>query len=296
MTAGSPSLRIAVGIATAGRPGILAETLRLLERQVRRPDAVLVCAPTPADVEPATEDCRRVKTFFGVRGSSVQRNVLIDQAEAFNIILFIDDDFILDDAYICALERLHLSYPSVAMFTGDVLRDGVTTGGLSIAEAIAAISAAPKNIETTLEEIYNGYGCNMSVRLDILKRERIRFDENLPLYGWLEDVDFSRAVARHGGIARSRELRGVHLGNKAGRQPGKRLGYSQIANPIYIYRKGNLSLRRALVQISRNLAANFVRLMRADPFVDRRGRAFGNLVALLDLATGRLMPDRALRL
>jgi GT2 family glycosyltransferase len=288
-------LRIAVGIATAGRPAILAEALRLLAGQDRPPDRIVVCAPTSADVG-AAADLTGVEICFGARGLPAQRNVILDRTDDCDVVLFLDDDFIPEAAYVGALERLHRAHPEVVMFTGEVLRDGVTTGGLSIAEAEAAIAAAPPDVDPTPTEIYNGYGCNMSVRRAVIDREGIRFDENLPLYGWLEDVDFSRALARYGSIARSRALRGVHLGNRSGRQPGKRLGYSQIANPVYIYRKGNLSLRRAVVQMGRNLAANFARLLRADPLVDRRGRALGNLLGLIDLLTGRLGPGRALRL
>jgi hypothetical protein len=37
-------------------------------------------------------------------------------------------------------------------------------------------------------------------------------------------------------------LRGVHLGTKRSeRSPGKRLGYSQIANPVYIARKETIA-------------------------------------------------------
>ena len=37
--------RMAVGIATAGRPAILSETLRELARQKRLPDVVVVLSP-----------------------------------------------------------------------------------------------------------------------------------------------------------------------------------------------------------------------------------------------------------
>ena len=42
-------LNIVVGIATAGRPEILSQTLADLRRQSRIPDAVVVCAPSEAD-------------------------------------------------------------------------------------------------------------------------------------------------------------------------------------------------------------------------------------------------------
>jgi GT2 family glycosyltransferase len=136
----------------------------------------------------------------------------------------------------------------------------------------------------------------MAVRLAAVRAAQCRFDERLPLYGWLEDVDFSRQLAREGRIAKLSAARGVHLGVKQGRQSGVRLGYSQIANPIYPSRKGTCPWPRALRQISRNVAMNLARSLNPEPYVDRAGRFAGNLKAMRDLVTGRLDPQRILEL
>uniref|UniRef100_UPI00195349D0 glycosyltransferase family 2 protein n=1 Tax=Escherichia coli TaxID=562 RepID=UPI00195349D0 len=67
-----------------------------------------------------------------------------------------------------------------------------------------------------------GYGCNMTVRLSVIHAHGIRFDEDLPLYAWLEDVDLSRRMAPYGRIVGSATMRGVHLGSKRGRSSGIR--------------------------------------------------------------------------
>ena len=108
--------------------------------------------------------------------------------------------------------------------------------------------------------------------------------------GWLEDVDFSRQLARHGRIVSSERLHGVHLGTKSGRTSGLRLGYSQIANPVYLMSKKTMSPRHAAPQIMRNLVANAVKFIRPEPWVDRRGRLLGNMRAVGDLVRGRLSP------
>ena len=112
------------------------------------------------------------------------------------------------------------------------------------------------------------------------------------LYGWLEDVDFSRQLARFGRVVVAEATRGVHLGVKLGRQPGVKLGYSQVANPLYLIGKGTMSRRKGLVLMSRNLIANIVRSLRAEAWVDRRGRLTGNARAVLDLIARRLDPGR----
>ena len=122
------------------------------------------------------------------------------------------------------------------------------------------------------------------------------FDERLPLYAWLEDVDFSRRLACHGRIVKVPSARGVHLGVKSGRQSGVRLGYSQVANPIYLMRKGTCCYRKASYQMAQNLLMNFARSLWPEPYIDRQGRAFGNARAILDLIVGRLNPSRILSL
>jgi len=138
------------------------------------------------------------------------------------------------------------------------------------------------------------YGCNMMVRLAALPGAR--FDETLPLYGWLEDLDYSARFAAIGRVARSGDCVGVHLGVKSGRTPGVRFGYSQIANPVYLAGKGTMARRRALVMATKNILANSARSLAPEPYIDRRGRLRGNLLALRDLMLGRAHPTRILDL
>ena len=75
---------------------------------------------------------------------------------------------------------------------------------------------------------------------------------------------------------------------------GVKFGYSQVANPIYLMRKGTMSLLFGGTRIIKNLIANMVRIWRPEAHVDRRGRLKGNGLALLDLMRGRLHPGRVL--
>src|SRR5690606_25023936 len=103
--------------------------------------------------------------------------------------------------------------------------------GLEFEEGQQLLAADKPRQAPLLHATFNGYGCNMAIRMAPVREHDIRFDENLPFYAWLEDVDFSRQLVPFGRIVRADQLRGVHLGTKkAGRSPGKRLGYSQVAN------------------------------------------------------------------
>jgi GT2 family glycosyltransferase len=286
-------VRLAVGIATIGRPALLGAVLEEFARQTRRPDRIIVCAPTADDVAGIPAD--HADVIIGPRGLTRQRNVIIDRLDDCDLLQFFDDDFVPATTYLAEIERAFIADPGVAMITGEVIADGIIGPGFDIAEARRRLARTMAS-GGTLQPVENGYGCNMAVRLAAVRAAQCRFDERLPLYGWLEDVDFSRQLAREGRIAKMDAARGVHLGVKQGRQSGVRLGYSQIANPIYLSRKGTCPWSRTLRQMSRNVAMNLARSLKPEPYVDRAGRFAGNLKAIRDLMTGRLDPERILEL
>ena len=105
-----------------------------------------------------------------------------------------------------------------------------------------------------------------------------------------------RQLASHGSVVQAARLRGVHLGTKgSGRSPGRRLGYSQVANPLYLARKGTMRWSLALKHMAKNLLANSVRSLSPEPWVDRRGRLAGNCLAMWDCVRGQVDPQRILR-
>jgi GT2 family glycosyltransferase len=291
------SLRIAVGIATAGRPQLLQVALAELACQRRRPDLVVVCAPAPDDIGPVPDGMAPV-TVIGPRGLTCQRNAILDRARECDVVVFFDDDFLPEESYLAAMERVFSEHPEVALATGRVIADGIIGPGLSLVEARWALSLGQSigPYSDKLLPVDNGYGCNFAVRMAAVAQFGCRFDERLPLYGWLEDVDFSRQLASCGRIVRALDACGVHLGIKHGRQSGRRLGYSQIANPIYLSRKGTCPWRRSMRLMTRNIAANLLRSLKPEPYVDRVGRVAGNIRALKDLLAGRLAPERILEL
>ena len=88
----------------------------------------------------------------------------------------------------------------------------------------------------------------------------------------------------------------MHRGVSRGRSSGTRTGYSQIANPHYLFRKGTLPGRFALRLVAKNCLANHLRAFRPEPWIDRAGRVRGNWLAFRDLLRGRLDPRRILEI
>ncbi|MFT4269019.1 MAG: glycosyltransferase [Xenophilus sp.] len=293
------SLKLAVAIATAGRRDTIAATLGLLARQRRPPDELLICPARPEDFDAA---CLRgfpapARVLPGPVGLPAQRNVLLDAVDA-DVVIFFDDDFLPADDYLLEAERLFATRPGIVVATGRVVADGAVGPGIEFEEGARILEALGGN--TAPEETrptYNGYGCNMAMRMQPIRVRQLRFDERLPLYAWLEDVDFSRQLAAYGDIVQAMRLRGVHLGTKrSGRSPGRRLGYSQIANPLYLARKGTMAWGKAMSHMGRNLLANAWHSISPEPWVDRRGRLAGNALALLDALCGQMMPERVAHL
>ena len=289
-------LRITVGIPTVGRAPILCDTLIELARQERRADRVIVCGSHASDLEGASEAYPGLVLLESPPGLPRQRNALIDAAPEADLLLFLDDDFLPDAGYLAAVEQHMARHPDVVVTTGLVLADGIGGPGLSAAEGRAVLLGAGP-VGNKARPVFSGYGCNMAVRLTPMRTHELRFDERLPLYGWQEDVDLSRRLAAFGEVVQLDAARGVHLGVKRGRGSGVRLGYSQVANPLYLAGKRcGYPPGRAIQHILRNLAMNITRAGWPEPYVDRRGRLRGNLLALGDMLRGRMAPERILEL
>ncbi len=291
-----PPARIAIGIATRGRCDILREVLREIRGQTRQPDRILICHTVRDDIA-GLDRSADVELLVSPPGLPLQRNAILDRLEDCDAVLFLDDDFLMAPHYTAATLDAMRADPTIVVTTGDIIADGVRGPGLEPATGRAMIAAErnmPKN--QGVLTAWHGYGCNMAVRLDVARRHGIRFDERLLLHAWSEDVDFTRRLGRYGRIVKLRGARGVHLGTKQGHGPGDRLGYSQVANPVYLFQKGSYGLAPAMRSVGRSVAANLLRSMWSESYVDRRGRLRGNARAMADIVRGRLAPERILEL
>lgn len=285
---------IAVGIATKGRPTLIGETLRELMRQTRQADEIVLCPASAADLpEALPTPCTVVSAPVGL---PAQRNAILAATGGHDLLVFFDDDYFPRPDFLAEVEALFARHPDAGIVRGTLIADGIHGTGISEAQARALVAEDVQPATESVRSCYGVYGCNFALRLDLARRHQLRFDEALPLYGWQEDIDFSRQVAPYGEVLISNRLRGVHLGNKGGRTSGLKFGYSQVANPVYLMRKGTMSLKFAGRLMARNLASNLLRSLWSEPHVDRRGRLRGNLIAVIDLLRGKVHPQRILEI
>lgn len=286
-------MRIAIGIATRGRPAILGGVLADLQRQTRRPDRIIVCHVTPEDVT----GCTGAEFITAPAGLPKQRNAILDAATDCDVVLFLDDDFLCAPDYLAITEAAFVRHPEMVVATGTVVADGANGPGYSLDEGASLLAAdVPPADATATAPHFNGYGCNMAFRMAPVRAHGIRVDERLPLYAWYEDIDVTRRLGEHGTILRLAGARGVHLGSKSGRVKQLRLGYSQVVNPVYLARKGSFPWSHAIPSAARHCLANLVRSLKPEPWADRWGRFQGNMIGLWDLLRGRAAPERILDL
>ena len=289
---------VAAVIATRGRPDVVAAIVERLLQQSQPPDQVIVVGSQASDIAQIKSMPGKVTMKVGRVGSAHQRNDGLDLAgNRYDYIAFFDDDFVPSHFWLERMTQIFDTQADVVGMSGIILDDGTTTAGISVTEADAAVKLQDEKTaakgEVAKSFPYGGnVGCNMAYRRSAIGS--IRFDENLPRYAWHEDSDFRGQVARKGHFAKAWDLWGVHLGHKHGRSSGVMLGYAQIANSIYLARKGTVPRDYMLRLAAKNFAANALRSVSPETYVDRRGRLKGNLMALVDLLRGKLSPNRIL--
>lgn len=241
----------------------------------------------------------RLDFYLSTKGAAIQRNLGIEKIlNDADIILLMDDDFFPVSNYFSVLERFFDENPDVVGVNAKLLFDGAGKGGVSIEEAMSIIKANDGLTVEDLPPIHLStlYGCNMAVRSSALRKFDEWFDVELPLYSWLEDRDFSHRLSLQGQLVKLPNLLGGHLGYRQGRTSEVRYGYSQIANPIYLYRKRSLSFWSAFDLMFRPLLMNLLRFSFPEPWVDRRGRLYGNMRAMNDLLKSNIHPGNIVRM
>jgi GT2 family glycosyltransferase len=291
-----PSSRTGIVIASTGRPKELGRWAEHVKRQTLPPTQVVYAVVKPTDLPENVPD--NVMVIGSHAGLPIQRNAALEAImEACDIVAYFDDDFVPSSFCIEGIDTLFRLYPDVVAANGTLLADGINSAGITYEEAselVARHDKLPRPRPVVLHELGGLYGCNMVYRVNAIGEER--FDEELPLYAWQEDIDFAARVGRRGRIVKTNAFHGVHQGVKGARLPGVRLGYSQVVNPIYLTRKGTLPARDAAKLIVKNILMNHAKSLFPEPWIDRLGRCKGNWLAILDVLRGGDHPKNILKL
>lgn len=284
--------RICLIFATRGRADILKDVVAFVDLQTVKPDLIIVSCVSDEDVGDLSLQPGMI-VLKGRPGLTTQRNHALNHVpDDVDVVIFLDDDFLMHSEWIAEVLKALDSDPSIACVTGTVIADGIHGPGYSVEEGRAIVARIGDLPERLIVAPTGGpYGCNMAFRASSIAG--LRFDERLVLYGWQEDRDFGGQIWNRGYlVVRINTALGVHMGVKRGRVSGCKLGYSQVINPFYLVKKKTMPLRPAVDHVIRNIASNIVRSFAPEPWIDRRGRLMGNLIGLWDFLRGRLTPER----
>lgn len=291
-------LKTTVVVCSANRPDVLSETIASLMRgQSSQPFEIIVSVFNLAHVPAKIRADSAIRVVVSSRQAlSAQRNAAIKEVRT-PYTLFLDDDVEIAPNFIESMESLLDEVEDVVVATGFVVVDGVRgDAGVDRTSARAAVLNYVRQHEDCECEL--GYGCNLFVRTRMF--DHVLFDENLPLYGWLEDLDFSTNCLRYGRIIRNAGTCVAHLGSPTGRVSGLEFGYSQIVNPFYLWCKNgtpkltNVVFAHWLVPVARNLRRTLMRV----PGIrsDRTGRFKGNMIGFRRLLAGKVDPAYIIQL
>ena len=131
-------MKLAVVIATAGRRELVAQLLSHLCRQRSMPDEVILAVSDPAHLPSGSWPGLTVSSAFGSPGLTSQRNAALKTALGrFDVLTFMDDDFIPAFDYIEKIRHAFTDNPSWAVVMGHVIRDGVKTNGIDWADGLS---------------------------------------------------------------------------------------------------------------------------------------------------------------
>ena len=291
-------MKIALIIASRGRPALLESVLGHWAAQSRPLDRRIISISSREDAGDLPAGLVD-NSVIGSAGLCMQRNRALDALlpSKADIVIFADDDYIPSRDFVRDVETLFAANGDIVAATGNVFADGVTSGGIAYPDAVKRVADydAARTVQGYAFSATTGaYGCNMVIRWSADRS--IRCDERLPLYGWQEDIDYSRQYRIYGRIVHTDAFAGVHMGSQGARSPGKRLGYSQVINPLYLILKGTMPARFGVRLMFRNVLSNLRGAVVGDIYVDRSGRLKGNLLALSHMLIGRVQPEHVLKL
>jgi glycosyltransferase involved in cell wall biosynthesis len=283
-------------ICSANRPDVLAETVdSVLRGQSVPPREIIISVFNPKHVSEQTRRHAAVRVVLcPAPGTCLQRNVASRLVQT-TYTLFLDDDVELAPDFIESMERVLDQAKDAVAATGFLVVDGAR-GDTGLDRGFVRSCIA--NYVQKRGNYDHGEGQNILVRTSMFSK--VQFDENLPLYGWLEDFDFATNCRRYGRIIMNTGTCFGHLAVPSGRTSGLRFGYSQIANPLYLWRKnGKPGLTSVIVwHWFIHIAYNCRRMMIKVPSDrnDRTGRFAGNMIALWHLLAGKMDPSYILQL
>ena len=285
-------------IPTKDRPKELINTLNFLANNSFFFRKIVIVDSSSLEVKKIIKDkinnynCK-IQFIDSKPSTCIQRNVGFDFIESEEYIMFLDDDNIFHaDAFYKMQEFLNRQKDFVGVAFNQVyhykksifekLKKNILLNGMGIysSENGGFSKSGWQSKFINFEKDTNVQW--LPTRAVIYKSnavKNIRFDNNLGIYGYLEDLDFSLELKKKGNLMVCSEAKYTH--DQAITRPGFEFGKKEIKNRFYIVKKHNLSkgrffftaLIRAVLTFKDSMLGNHNSLK----------RLFGNICALLSI-------------
>ncbi len=253
-------MEISIIISTYNRPQDLNSLLKSIHNQSKLPNEIIIIDDSINDdvkdiyIEFKNDINKKKITYTYVKnkvrkGLTASRNIGIDQCEG-DIVIFLDDDTILDSEYIKQILKIYEEKPEALGVQGFILEPSEQIKN-NIFDKIFFQYYLEKNKCRVLPSTNNTYpylvnkiincqwlsGSNQSYRKEIFNK--FRFDENLKKYAFKEDLDFSYRVFKEypDSLFMAPNARLLHNVSNTGRISDKEYRYIQNVYTFYFFYK-----------------------------------------------------------
>lgn len=254
-------MNISIIIPTYNRYDDLSQTLDSIFFQTRYPNEILII--DDSENESISNLIKREKSRFEKReidlkyyrnphqkGSGIARNFGMKLAQG-EIILFLDDDVILDPNYIAEILKVYKQNPHAIGVQGYITNLKNISKFRFLYNKIFYRYNQERNIcrvlistnvvyPSSVDEIIKCEwlsGCNQSYRKN--KIADFKFDENFRRYSLKEDVDLSYTIYKRnpGSLLLTPSAKLVHKAVDVGRMPGKTIRFMEYVHSFYLFSK-----------------------------------------------------------
>jgi GT2 family glycosyltransferase len=253
----SPMLTISAIICTRNRPDDLRRAIASITAQTRHPKEIVVVdgsddeirarnrgLGTPNLVQVPYDPSNDVTRMYRAARLNAQHNLGVNCSSG-DVVLFLDDDVVLDPHYIEALMEAFERDPSVVGASGTIINVSLAYRilfgafaflfwGRSYTAVRAGIGATPARIPRKTTPSCRLHGCDMAFKRELA--QRLKFDEEMPCHG-CEDIEFPFRASRFGKLVFVPGARLEHLTTRVCRPPASVRYDGDLSAWIYLTRK-----------------------------------------------------------
>jgi glucosyl-dolichyl phosphate glucuronosyltransferase len=253
---------ISIIIPTYNRAADLNETLRtIFDQSVKANEIIIVDDSDNDDTESLVKRLNQIfqpKNLIyikneGIKSIPAARNAGVRKAKG-DIVVFLDDDAILDKNYLLGIREVFETNPNALGAQGwmvqerhkgifnDLLRATAKAfflghTGVNECRAFSSTNVTYPSILDRIIPCQWLHGCNFSFLREVF--EEFSFDEKLEEYAWKEDLDFSYRIHKKYSdfLYITPKARLIHKESLAGRRPLKQTIMIKESYALYIFFK-----------------------------------------------------------